>query len=245
MNEVRVDDNAEAIFKPFLDVVLNNYKDKIYSIDIVGSALTEDFNPKTSDINSIFVLKKFDLKFLEDFAPLGKKFGKKQISSPLIMTSEYISSSLDVFPIEFLTIKILHKTVFGEDVFNDLEIKKSYLRHQCERELKVKLIGLRQGYLSSSGSKELIAEGFISSFSGYIPLFRGLILLFGKEPPKQNKEVLTTLQDVSGINTDVFKIILKAKKEGTKLSIETLNTIFEEYYQAIEKLGYITDAIED
>jgi len=38
---------------------------------------------------------------------------------------------------------------------------------------------------------------------------------------------------------------LKAKKERTKLSIETLNTIFEDYYQAIEKLGYITDAIED
>jgi len=245
MNEVRVDDNADAKFKPFLDVVLNNYKNKMHSIHIVGSALTEDFNTKTSDINSILVLKKFDLKFLEDFAPLGRKFGKKQISSPLIMTSEYISNSLDVFPIEFLTIKILHKTVFGEDVFNDLEIKKSNLKHQCERGLKVKLIGIRQGYLSSYGSKELIAEGFISSFSGYIPLFRGLILLFGKEPPKQNKEVLTTLQDVSGINTDVFKIILKAKKEKTKLSIETLNTIFEEYYQAIEKLGYITDAIED
>ncbi|MBW2166476.1 MAG: hypothetical protein JRG74_10410, partial [Deltaproteobacteria bacterium] len=189
MNEIKVDDNAEVKFKPFLDVVLNNYKDKIHSIHIVGSALTEDFNLKTSDINSILVLKTFDLKFLEDFAPLGKKFGKKQISSPLIMTPEYVLNSLDVFPIEFLTIKILHKTIFGEDVFNDLKIKKSDLRHQCERELKVKLIGIRQGYLSSSGGKKLIADGFISSFSGYIPLFRGLILLFEKEPPKQNKEV--------------------------------------------------------
>ena len=245
MNEIRINDNAEAKFKPFLDVVLNNYKDKIHSIHIIGSALIEDFNAKTSDINSILVLKKFDLKFLEDFAPLGKKFGKKQISSPLIMTPEYVSSSLDVFPIEFLTIKILHKTIFGDDVFNDLEIKKSDLRYQCERELKVKLIGIRQGYLSSSGNKKLIAEGFITSFSGYIPLFRALILLLGEKPPEQNKEVLTTLQDVSNINTDVFKIILNAKKEGTKLPVETLNTIFEDYYQVIEKLGYITDAIED
>ena len=100
-------------------------------------------------------------------------------------------------------------------------------------------------YLSSSGSKKLIADGFINSFSGYIPLFRGLIFLFEKEPPKQNKEVLTTLQDVSGVNTDIFKMVLNAKKERTKLSIETLNTIFEDYYQAIEKLGCITDAIEN
>jgi len=241
MNDLNIKDGALNKFKPFLDVVLNKYKDKIHSIHITGSALTKDFNPNTSDINSIIVLNKMDLKFLEDFAPLGKKFGKKQVSSPLIMTPEYIHSSIDVFPIEFLTIKLLHKTVFGEDMFSDLEIKKSDLRPQCERELKVRLIGLRQGYLSSLGNRKFLANGFISSFSGYIPLFRGIILLLGTTPPEENKEVLTTLHDVSGVNTDVFKTVLKAKKDKTKLSIEILNSIFEDYYRAIEKLGNITD----
>ena len=244
MDDLNIKDEALTKFKPFLDIVLNKYKDKIHSIHITGSALTEDFNPNTSDINSIIVLNKMDLKFLEDFAPLGKKFGKKQISSPLIMTPEYISTSLDVFPVEFLTIKMLHKTVFGEDIFSDLEIKKSDLRPQCERELKVRLIGLRQGYLSSLGNRKFLADGFISSFSGYIPLFRGIILLLGTTPPEENKEVLTTLHDVSGVNTDVFKTVLKAKKDKTKLSIEILNSIFEDYYKAIEQLGNITDEIK-
>ena len=244
MNDLNIKDEALTKFKPFLDVVLDKYKDKIHSIHITGSALTEDFNPNTSDINSIIVLNKMDLKFLEDFAPLGKKFGKKQVSSPLIMTPEYIYSSLDVFPVEFLTIKLLHKTIFGEDIFSDLEIKKSDLRPQCERELKVRLIGLRQGYLSSLGNRKFLADGFISSFSGYIPLFRGIILLLGITPPEKNKEVLTTLYDVSGVNTDVFKTVLKAKKDKTKLSIEILNSIFEDYYKAIEKLGNITDEIK-
>ncbi len=244
MDDLNIKDEALTKFKPFLDIVLNKYKDKIHSIHITGSALTEDFNPNSSDINSIIVLNKMDLKFLEDFAPLGKKFGKKQVSSPLIMTPEYISSSLDVFPVEFLTIKLLHKTVFGEDIFSDLEIKKSDLRPQCERELKVRLIGLRQGYLSSLGNRKFLADGFISSFSGYIPLFRGIILLLGTTPPEENKEVLTTLHDVSGVNTDVFKTVLKAKKDKTKLSIEILNSIFEDYYKAIEQLGNITDEIK-
>jgi len=244
MNDLNIKDEALTKFKPFLDVVLDKYKDKIHSIHITGSALTDDFNSSTSDINSIIVLNKMDLKFLEDFAPLGKKFGKKQVSSPLIMTPEYISSSLDVFPIEFLTIKLLHKTVFGEDIFIDLEINKSDLRHQCERELKVRLIGLRQGYLSSSGNRKFLADGFISSFSGYIPLFRGIIVLLGTTPPEENEEVLTTLQDASGVNLDVFKTVLKSKKDKTKLSIEILNSIFEDYYKAIEKLGNITDEIK-
>ena len=244
MNDLNIKDEALTKFKPFLDVVLDKYKDKIHSIHITGSALTDDFNSSTSDINSIIVLNKMDLKFLEDFAPLGKKFGKKQISSPLIMTPEYISTSLDVFPVEFLTIKLLHKTVFGEDIFNGLEINNPDLRYQCERELKVKLIGLRQGYLSSLGNRKFLADGFISSFSGYIPLFRGIILLLGATPPKENKEVLAALQDVSGVNLDVFKTVLKSKKDKTKLSIEILNSIFEDYYKAIEQLGNITDEIK-
>jgi len=98
MNDLNIKDEALTKFKPFLDIVLDKYKDKIHSIHITSSALTDDFNSSTSDINSIIVLNKMDLKFLEDFAPLGKKFGKKQVSSPLIMTPEYIHSSLDVFP---------------------------------------------------------------------------------------------------------------------------------------------------
>lgn len=244
MNDLNIKDEALTKFKPFLDIVLNNYIDKIHSIHITGSALTEDFTPNTSDINSIIVLNKMDLKFLENFAPLGKKFGKKQISSPLIMTPDYISRSLDVFPVEFLTIKLLHKTVFGEDVFNNLEINNSDLRYQCERELKVKLIEIRQGYLSSLGNRKFLADGFISSFSGYIPLFRGIIVLLGTTPPKENKEVLATLQDAAGVNLDVFKTVLKSKKDKTKLSIEILNSIFEDYYKAIEQLGNITDEIK-
>ncbi|MBW2568007.1 MAG: hypothetical protein JRD93_09205 [Deltaproteobacteria bacterium] len=244
MNNLNIKEEAAAKFKPFMDVVLNNYKNKLHSIYVTGSALTEDFNSGVSDINSILVLNNIDLKFLEDFALLGKKFGKKQISSPLIMTPEYILSSLDVFPLEFLTIKIVHKTVFGEDIFNDLKIKSSDLRRQCERELKVRLVGLRQGYLSSTGNRKLLSELFISSFSGYIPLFRGIIVLFEKPAPRENEEVLSTLQELSGVNTGVFRTVLQARKNKTKLSIEALNSIFEDYYKAIEKLGDITDEIK-
>ena len=88
--------------KPFIDEILNKYFENIHSIHIVGSAVTEDFNEKTSDINSVFVLKKMDLKFIELLAPLGKRYKKKGIAAPLIMTPEYINNSLDVFPIEFL-----------------------------------------------------------------------------------------------------------------------------------------------
>jgi hypothetical protein len=236
---------VEKRFKPFQDEILSSYQDKIHSLTITGSALTEDFDPGQSDVNSVIVFNKMELQLLELMAPLGKKYGKKRIAAPLIMTPEYIMNSLDVFPMEFLNIKLIHKTVFGEDLFQALEINRLDLRLQCERELKVRLIGLRQAYISSAGDIKTLTDMFINTISGYIPLFRGIVLVLGKEPPTINKDVLISLEESSGVNTGVFKDVLKQKKHKSKLTIKQLNTFFEDYYAAIEKLGDVIDDIKE
>jgi hypothetical protein len=245
MNDLNLKDAIIERFKPFQDDILNRYKNNIHSITITGSAVTEDFIPGKSDVNSVFVLTEMDLKFLELLAPLGKKYSKKRIAAPLVMTPEYIRNSLDVFPLEFLNIKLLHKTIWGEDLFENLAINRAHLRLQCERELKVRLIGLRQGYISCLGNSKMLMDMFIQSFSGYIPLFKGIILLLGKEPPVTNPHVLTVLEEVSHINTSVFNTVLTQKKQKAKLMMDQLNTIFQDYYSAIEKLGDITNDIKD
>ena len=229
---------------PFFEDILKTYRENIHSIHIVGSSVTEDFNEKTSDINSIVVLKKMDLKFVEFIAPLGKRYHKKGIAAPLIMTPEYISRSLDVFPIEFLDFKLIHETVFGEDILYDIEVRLSDLRHQCEREIKTKLIGLRQGYVSSLGDKKIITEHIISLITGYIPLFRGVIFLMGKEPPLNKSEVLTALSAQTGINTAILRKILEVKKGFSKFTKSDLDSVFEEYYTTTENISNIIDELQ-
>jgi hypothetical protein len=236
---------AAGKVKPFLDDVLAGYREKIHSIHVTGTAVTDDFNEKVSDVNSIFVLKEMDLKFLKLLAPLGKKYGKQKVSAPLIMIPGYIQSSLDVFPIEFLNFKRIHATVYGEDILKDLVINRMDLRLQCERELKSKLIWLRQGYLSSQGEKKLLSEGFVRTTTGFIPLFRGVILLFGKEPPVPQRGVISALGEATGVNTGVFAKVLNEKHGKIKHTLEELDSIFEEYYTATEKLGAIVDEIKE
>jgi len=245
MTEPTLHHAAAERFKPFQEEILKHHKKILHSITITGSALTDDFDSETSDVNSVFVLHAMELEFLECLAPLGKTYGKKRIASPLIMTPEYIRNSLDVFPMEFLNIRLLHETIFGEDLFQNLVIDRSDLRLQCEKELKARLIGLRQGYLSSSGNAKILTDLFVNTITGYIPLFRGIILLLGKEPPLRNQDVLTVLSEISGIDTQVFKTVLKQKKQKTKMMIKHLNAIFKDYYIAMEKLGDITDGIKD
>ncbi|MDO8283059.1 MAG: hypothetical protein Q7U10_10640 [Thermodesulfovibrionia bacterium] len=242
INLSKLNETAAERIKPFLNEILAGYQDMIHSIYVTGTAITDDFDQKRSDVNSIFVLKEMDLKFLELIAPLGKKYGKHKVAAPLIMTPFYIESSLDVFPIEFLNFKLIHQNVFGTDILKDLEISLNDLRHQCEREIKSKLIWLRQGYISSQGDKKLLAEGLADSITGYIPLFRGIIVLLGKEAPVKQSSVIRSLADASGINTDIFAKVLAEKHEKAKHSSEELNAIFKDYYKATEELGRIIDA---
>ena len=77
MNDFNLKADISARYKPFLDIVLKHHHDKLHSVHLVGSALTQDYYPKTSDINSVIILQKMDLKFLELLAPLGKKIRQK------------------------------------------------------------------------------------------------------------------------------------------------------------------------
>jgi hypothetical protein len=209
----------------------------------VGSCLTPDYDEKTSDINSIVVLKEMNLGFVEFLAPLGRKYKKRSVAAPLIMTPEYIQNSLDVFPIEFFNFKLIHETVYGEDLLKDLSIENRHMRLQVERELKTKLIWLRQGYISTMGDRRLLVENLKNSIKGYIPLFRAIISLFGEEVPVASLEVIKKLEEITKVNCLIYEKIFMLKKGRISPGKDELDRYFEEYYISTERLGRIVDEL--
>ena len=119
----------------------------LHSLYVVGSAVTPDWVEGRSDVNTLLVLRQMDLAVLEAIGPLGKRHHRTGIAPPLVMDREYLAGSLDVFPMEFLELRLIHETVAGEDLLARLEIGRADLRHQCEREVRSRLVGLRQAYL--------------------------------------------------------------------------------------------------
>jgi predicted nucleotidyltransferase len=241
LNVIGLNPAVAGKITPMLEDLLREHASNIHSFHLVGSAVIPDYDEKLSDINSLVVLKAMDLRVLAFLAPLGKKYGKKRIAAPLVMTPEYIKTSLDAFPVEFLDFKLIHKTVYGSDLLRDLRIDLPHLRLQCERELKTKLIGLRQGYISSLGKKDAIAAVLVRSFTGSMALFRAIISLLGKEPPILRADVITMLGSVTGIKTDIFKELLMLKSHLLKPSEQELASLFERYYNTLESTGKIID----
>jgi len=244
MDTINLTELASSIagkLAPMIREIIGHHEQNIHSIHIVGSAVMPDYNEKLSDINSIVVLHDMDLKFITFLAPLGKKYGGKRISAPLVMTPEYIDKSIEAFPVEFLDFKLLHKTVYGDDTLANVKIEKVPLRIQSEREIKIKLMSLRQGYLSSVGRKELLAAILVRSITGSVALFRAIIYLLGKEPPILRADVVKMFADVTGIEADIFQKLLMLKAKAIKPSEQELRDLFNRYYNALESIEKTID----
>ena len=227
---------------PFCQAVQETAGERLHSLYLSGSAVTPDYLPGISDINTVIVLREIDLKFLQRLAPLGKKFARQKIAAPLIITPDYCENSLDVFPIEFLDLQLRHQVLAGSDLFTDLEIDDADLRLQCEREIKARVITLRQDYLAATGQRRLLAAAINRAFASLMPVCRGLVRILHRQPPVPITELLTTLADLTGIDDTALVDIFTCRQRQTTPEMGELNLIFANFYRTLERLGKLVDA---
>ncbi|TVM01026.1 MAG: hypothetical protein CV087_12160 [Candidatus Brocadia sp. WS118] len=237
-------DQTHKILEPFLRDILGHCKEDIISISVIGSAVTKDFHPKHSDINTLIVVKEIKVSFFDFIATLGKRYGKKRIRAPLIMTSDYIGRSLEVFPLEFLEMKLIHQLVYGNDVLKDIRIEKADVRLQCEREFKGKLQHLCQGYIKAMGNRTTLTELFAGSLSGYFPALRGLLFLYDQKIPREKGEVLFALEKYLNIDTSVYRKLLEIRSKDVYPPVESLREIFENLYHILHSIIKKVDEFE-
>jgi hypothetical protein len=234
-----------AVIRPFTEELVFRMAERIETLAVFGSCMTGDYIHGVSNINSVLVLKVVNLPELDIIASVEKRFRKKLLGQPLIITEEYISRSLDVFPIEFLDIKLLHKTIYGPDPFVKLSINKATLRLQCERDLKSKLIHLRQGYIACSGKPREVKALLLQAFPGFFPLLRAMLHLVGMhaEPPAGKTNVLNEAESAFNIPLAGLKeiLLLKAQKKFS-LDQKRAKDLFTEVCRITHELSVAMDA---
>ena len=215
----------------------------LISIHIYGSAATKDFNPKYSDINVAILLEDLNLKNLISAKGTIKHLRKKHVSAPLFLSKQYIESSLDTFPIEFLNIKSTHKTVYGEDYFEELKIDNEHLRLQAERELKGKLLILRLAFLENIGNLKVIKNLIFTSLSSFIPVMKAIIVLKNEEIPQSIIDIINKTSDILEVDFTIFRRAYDIKNKKIKLKSNELIDFYEMYVQAVDQLSEIVDKL--
>jgi predicted nucleotidyltransferase len=240
----KIPKKPEEIFHEFARDYQAVFRDELKSIILYGSGARGEYIPKKSDLNFLIVLTEAAMDRLREAFPLIRKWRKRRVNIPLFLTEEYITSSLDSFPVEFLNLRDSRVLVFGKDVLEGLSFDKKSIRLQCERELKGKLLLLREAYLDSEGKTGGLGQVSSASLTAFLSLFRALLFLRDREIPRRNDELISTTAKEIGFDENPFMKVLRVKEGKVKARRSEIEGILEKYLQAIRELWKNVDQLE-
>ena len=215
----------------------------LVSIILYGSAAGEGYLPGKSDINLMVVLSQAGMERLDRaFETIGK-WKKRKAATPLFLTEDYVETSLDVYPIEYLNFQRDHVLVFGKDILKDLTFKPEFIRLQCEREIKGKLLLLREAYLETADKGKALKEVIGRSLGVFVAIFEALLYLKDLELPKEKLEIIQATAGAFELDAAVFEKLLDVKAEKIKLSDDEMKRLFKTYLTEVRKLSKLVDAL--
>lgn len=240
MVEVNISRKSKEKLDDFIKRLKDIYGDGLISIIIYGSAVSGEFIDKFSNINLLVILNDTSIPNLIKVKNIINN-SKFCIFNTYFFTEDYIKTSLDVFPIEFLDIKESYLVLYGKDILKDLKIDTKNLRFQCEQEIKAKTMSLKHLYLRAVRDKDSLQSLLFKSFTSILHILRNLLRLKGIKPPYLKSEILKEIAKEFPINIDVWEKILAARNRIIKSSYKDLDSLFIDFVRDLEKIADIVD----
>jgi hypothetical protein len=221
------------------------YGDELKSVVLYGSAATADYSEKYSDFNVFCVLAHPTAGALAKSNCLVRRWMRKGNPPPHFFGLEHIERSLDVFPIEFLDMQERHQVLLGHDPLAGVTLDARNLRHQCESEMKGKLIHLRSFYAANCNKPRRIAKMMTSSFPMFLAAFRATLRLMDTKPPADARAVVELLAECIGFDPQVFLDLVDIRRGASILPRgEEALAAFERYLTELDAITTFVDRMQ-
>jgi hypothetical protein len=191
----------------------------------------------------MIVLSEVGIERLDRAFKIVKKWRKRNVAIPVFLTENYVETSTDVFPIEYLNFKSNYVPVYGKDILKDLSFKPEFIRLQCEREIKGKLLLLREAYLETSGKGRALKDVISQSIRTFVAIFEALLHVKGLELPKEKLQIIRATAQAFDLDSSVFEKLLDVKDDKIKPGEDEMRGLFQKYLAEVRKLSKQVDTL--
>ena len=233
-----------SVLENYCGELVRIYGSDLRSIILYGEIAEGAVYSKKTDVNLILVLKEVTAPLMQKSLKVIAKGQKKGIIAPLFFTEDYIRTSSDVFPVEFLEMKSYYRVLFGEDIFSSLNLDFKYLRLQCEQQVKSMLIKVRQSYLEAGLTKKGMEAVIHESFRSVVPVLRTVLRLLKSDVPLDREEMITAACMSADVDKNVFLAVHNDAAGDEDIAGCAAITFFDKYLRELTKLSNFIDAME-
>jgi len=162
----------------------------------------------------IVILNSDPTFLLESLEPLREYCAKHKLQFPLLVNREFVLSSLDSYPLEFLDIVSAgySNLLAKEDLLKDLVFQASDLRLQMERELKGKWLITRLAVLEQKKKPKALADTLRQSIHSIIPALKGFCYLAERPIPQNPADIIAQTSSIVDIDMNLFNSWINIEK---------------------------------
>jgi hypothetical protein len=228
---MRADEHLTELVSRLKKAAENN----LVSVILYGSAVTEEFHPKHSDLNVLCIMRELGKEDLSKLHAASTWWAKKGHPAPLFFTLNELHHSADIFAIELLDIKAARRVLHGEDVIASLHVPMDLHRLHVERELRSNALRLRQRFLMHSADSRRILELMTASISTFAALFRHALIALGEDPPPTKRATIERLGSVLGFDPSPFHTVLDIREGRKRERDADAQAMFDKYLNGVAK----------
>lgn len=208
---------------------------KILGDNLLQILLYNDQDPHADDF--LFIVKDQHFPKITSLNPVIKKMMLKKHPVPFIMTPEFILSSLDSYPLEFLNMRTDYQSLFGDkDYLENLNIEKEWVRLQVERELKGKSLLIRSQLLPVYDIHKYSEKIIIQSIFSLKPVLKGILFLLNCPIPKVYDEIIMSIETQLKFSLPAMKTAFAFAYGKDRLKNHNLMDYYSQYLSEIDYL---------
>lgn len=229
-------DKPEDIFPELITDLSNALGTDLHGVCLFGSAARGAYVKGRSDINLLVVVADEAKATASRLGGFYRKWAPAGLAAPLVMTKAYIDSSLDVFPLELMTMAAAHKCIHGEDPLAGLAIDDRRLRLQLEREVKAKLMALQGRLIVRGGDEKELRRGVIEAAPAMTAILQGCLKLFTGAYPLDRQETLERAE-TAGLPVESFRRMAAVRAGKLSPKAKELAELLEWAVEQLDQLG--------
>lgn len=208
-----------------------------YSALVYGSAVRGDYVPDRSDVNVLLVMETLSPAVVRAIGrgvtPLGTA------SPPLLLTRREWARTTDTFPLEITDMRLAYDMARGADLLAGLEVDPADLRRALEREVRGKVIRLRQGYAGLAEDPEGLGALVRAGAPTLELVARCSLVLLDRPQGSSAEATLRSAADALGVEAEPFLMVRAARLDST-MTVD--GSGIEKLLDVLERVAEILDS---
>lgn len=179
-----------AAAREFTDQLRSTLEDRLRSVVLHGSVARGEAVTGVSDVNLLVLVDQVDPDLLRRLAPHARHWLEAEHCLPLVLTWDEWQAASDAFAVETADMLDAREVLHGDDPLDGTVVEPSDLRVQAERELRGKLIHLREGTLAAADRPQDLGRLLLTALPSVATYLRAVLRLEGRSVTGDTESVL-------------------------------------------------------